>query len=53
MDEFIVITWPEIQDLFEQKGFAENSILINDEVLYQEYGDSAYMVRKNWIDKLK
>ena len=48
MDTFIVITWPEIQDFMERPGFEENSLLINDGILYEEYGDSAYMVRKEW-----
>lgn len=49
MDEFIVVTWPDVQVLFEYDGFYDNSILINDGKLYEEYGDSAYMVRKSWI----
>ena len=53
MDEFIVITWPEVQDYFELEGFAENSLLICDGSLYEEYGDSAYMVRKSWIENIK
>ena len=50
-DLFTVITWPEVQDLMDEKGFDDNSILINDGKLYEEYGDSAYMVRKSWLDK--
>lgn len=50
-DLFTVITWPEVQDLMDEKGFDDNSILINDGKLYEEYGDSAYMVRKSWLYK--
>lgn len=50
MDEFIVVTWPDVQDLFEKDGFDENSLLINDGALYDEFGDSAYMVRKSWLN---
>jgi len=53
MDTFIVITWPDVQDWFELDGFRENSLLINDGPLYEEYGDSAYMVRKSWIENIK
>lgn len=49
MDEFIIITWPESQMLFDIDGFQENSLLINDGPLYDEFGDSAYMVRQSWI----
>ena len=52
MDKFIVITWPEVQNYFELNGFREYSLLINDGVLYEEYGDSAYMVRESWLESL-
>ena len=52
MDKFIVITWPEVQNYFELDGFHGNSLLINDGVLYEEYGDSAYMVRESWLESL-
>ena len=48
---FVVITWPDIQDLMDEEGFEENSILINDGSLYEKYGDSAYMVNLNWLNK--
>jgi len=49
-DVFQVVQWPEVQELFEYMGFKENSILINDGPLYSEYGDSAYLIRKSWLD---
>lgn len=48
---FVVITWPDIQDLMDEEGFEENSILINDGSLYEKYGDSAYMVNLDWLNK--
>jgi L-rhamnose mutarotase len=48
MNIFTVILWPEIQDLMDEEGFEENSLLINEGKLYEEYGDSAYMVRVSW-----
>ena len=51
-DLFTVITWPEVQDLMDEKGFDDNSILTNDGKLYEEYGDSAYMVRKSWLNEV-
>ena len=53
MDEFIVVTWPEVQNLMGIEGFNDNSLLINDGILYEEYGDSAYMVRKHWFENNK
>ncbi len=51
-DIFIPIQWPEVQDFMEEPGFRENSLLIDSDPLYQEYGDSAYMIRKSWLQKL-
>lgn len=48
---FVVITWPDTQELMDEEGFEENSILINDGPLYDKYGDSAYMVNLNWLSK--
>lgn len=48
-DLFIVITWPESQELFEIEGFEENSILINNTPLYEQYGDGAYLVSMKFL----
>ena len=48
---FKVVQWPETQEMMEREGFAENSLLINDGLLYNEYGDAAYMVREEWLDE--
>jgi hypothetical protein len=50
MDEhYIVIQWPEIQDLMDKEGFDENAFLINDEKGYIKFGDSAYFVNYDWF----
>ena len=51
MDEnmFIAISFPDIQEYQELEGFEDNSILINNDSLLEEYGPSAYMVRCDWI----
>lgn len=51
MDKYIVIQWPEIQDIMELEGFRDNSYLINDEKGLKEYGSSAYFVNTKWLDK--
>lgn len=50
-DTFIVVTWPDVQGLFELEGWQENSLLINDMPLYSQYGSSSYMVRESWLRK--
>lgn len=48
-DLFTVVTWPESQELLEIEGFEENSILINDGPLYDQYGDAAYLVSLDFL----
>ena len=48
-DVFVVITWPESQRLLEKPGFVDNSVLINDYPLLEEYGAAAYLVRETWL----
>ena len=48
-DLFTVVTWPESQELMEKEGFEENSILINDGPLYNQYGDAAYLVNLEFL----
>lgn len=50
---FVVICWPDVQELMDEEGFEENSTLINDGPLYDKYGDSAYMVNLAWLEKIK
>ena len=51
-EEFIVIQWPEVQELMEFEGFSENAALVNTRPLYDEFGDSAFFVRKQWLDSI-
>lgn len=51
-DDFVIITWPEIQDFMNVEGFEENSCLLNTEPMLTEYGSSAYFVRKEWLKQL-
>lgn len=47
--EFVVVTWPEIQEYMEKEGFKDNSHLINDEVGLEKYGGSSYFINKEWL----
>ena len=46
---YIIITWPESQELMDLPGFRENSYLINDDKGITDFGSSAYFVRKGWL----
>lgn len=48
-EKFIVVTWPESQNLMEYEGFEENCHLINDDSGLDQYGSSAYFVNEDWL----
>lgn len=51
-DDFIIIQWPEIQELMDKEGFNVNASLANDEWALDKYGSSAYFVNKKWLNSL-
>ena len=51
-DDFIIIQWPEIQELMDKEGFDLNCSLANDEWTLDKYGSSAYFVNKKWFNSL-
>jgi hypothetical protein len=52
-DDFVIIQWPEIQDLMDKEGFDTNASLANDEWCLKKYGSSAYFVNKQWLSKVE
>lgn len=50
-EEYVAIPFPEVQNLFEQEGFDDNSYLINDERGIKDFGPCAYFVKKEWLNK--
>ena len=48
---YIIICWPESQELMELDGFRENCSLINGERGLDIYGSCAYLVDKDWYDE--
>jgi hypothetical protein len=52
-DDFVVIQWPEVQELMTKEGFDTNASLANDEWCLEEYGSSAYFVNKQWLSKVE
>jgi hypothetical protein len=51
MEEYILVKWPEVQELMEKEWFQEEAILAlgNKEIT----GDSAYFIPKERMDKLQ
>ena len=53
MGKYVVVTWPESQDLMDKEGFFENSYLVNDERGIEDFGSSAYFVDEDWLDEVE
>lgn len=51
-DEYVIVQWPEIQELMTEKDFRENSCLLNEEPMLSEYGSSAYFVNSAWLKRV-
>jgi hypothetical protein len=50
---FEVFMWPEVKYYFSMPGFVDNSVPILDKPLIDEYGGSAWLVRRSWIEDMK
>lgn len=51
MKDFEIIGWPDIQDIMDKEGFADNATLIeaNDSM---GIGSSTYLIDKEWFESL-
>ena len=47
-DNFLVVEWPESQELMEYEGFMDNCTLL----LSDGFGSASYLVSKRWYGKL-
>lgn len=51
-EEYVAMSFPEVQTLFEKQGFDDNAYLINDEKGIKDFGPCAYFVKKEWLNKV-
>lgn len=42
--EYVIITWPDSQELMDEEWFDDECILINEDPLLSQVGSSAYFV---------
>lgn len=52
---YVLIEWPEVQDLMEKPGFKENACLANDTEFLEHntmVKSSAYFVNQEWLNNL-
>jgi len=52
-EKFIVVEWPEIQELQEHEDFLDNAYPILDDKGIADYGGSAYFVKEIWYNSIK
>lgn len=50
MEDYVIVEWPEIQEIMDKEGFEENSTLI-DPNENMGIGSSTYLVNKEWLEK--
>lgn len=51
MEDYVIVGWPDIQDIMNKEGFEDNATLIepNDSM---GIGSSTYLVDKEWLGSL-
>lgn len=49
--DYVVISWPESQELMEAEGFDDNSYLVMDSNGLEDFGPSAYFVDVDWLNE--
>ena len=45
---YVLVEWPDIQDIMDEEGFEENSSLADCE----QFGSSAYFVDEDWLNEV-
>ena len=50
MGKYVIVTWPNSQDLMNKPGFRANSYLVNDDKGIEDFGSSAYFVDEDWLN---
>ena len=52
-DDFVIIQWPEVQELMVKEDFYNNASLAVSAWTMEKYGSSAYFVNKQWLSKVE
>lgn len=53
MTKYIIVEWPESQELMDHEGFDEHACLINDESWLDQYGSMSYFVEEDWLKNIQ
>lgn len=51
--EYIIVTWPRSQAVMGKEGWTEMAILISTERGLEDYGPNAYLVDRDWFERVE
>lgn len=51
-EKFIIVPWPESQELMEEELFKEHSYPINDIRGLDDYGPISFFVEEDWYNRI-
>ena len=51
MEDYVIVEWPDIQDIMDKEGFGDNATLIEPNNS-MGIGSSTYLVNKEWLEIL-
>ena len=49
MEDYVIVDWPDIQELMDAEGFFDNAALIEPNYA-MGIGSSTYLVDKEWLE---
>lgn len=52
MKDYVIVGWPDIQDIIDKEGFEDNAALIEPHYS-MGIGSSTYLVDREWFESLK
>lgn len=51
-EKFIIVPWPEVQELMNEESFSNHSYPINDARGLNEYGPMSFFVEEDWYNRI-
>lgn len=49
MIRYVIVEWPEVQELMSHKDFSDHACLITEDSWVDQYGYSSYFVDERWL----
>lgn len=52
MVRYVIVEWPESQELMSHKDFQDHAYLINEDSWVDQYGLASYFVEEEWLKQI-